>query len=399
MYPVIRIGTWEIYTYGLFLALGILAAVVLFRVLCAKKKVADNTYNFYATAGIAAIAVGLFSALLYQSVYNWIESGFTDFELKGVTFMGGLIGGVAAFVALTLLWRRPYFKPFDAQKYDAADERAALDALGEGGDPAEREALRAAIARKDNGLIWAQRRYAVSSFFHYKVFGWVDLADLDSAAESAELAALGEGDAERKAELTEEIKRKELLRLRYERRVKNLAAQKDVRKDFWEIAEIGACCILIAHALGRIGCFLGGCCYGIETDGVWGVQFPGHAHKVYPTNLFESGFLFIMFALTLAALLADKPKGCNLIAYALSYAVFRFLLEYIRGDERGAFIPGLTPSQFQSVLLFAVGVGLLIRKILRDRRTARGGSDPDAGRGGTAEPELAEQSAAEAAKS
>ena len=62
--------------------------------------------------------------------------------------------------------------------------------------------------------------------------------------------------------------------------------------------------VVLAHAFGRIGCFFAGCCFGVPTDSFFGVIFPhGHAHDVfpdisiYPTQLFEAAFLFILFFL------------------------------------------------------------------------------------------------------
>lgn len=121
--------------------------------------------------------------------------------------------------------------------------------------------------------------------------------------------------------------------------------------------------ITLAHGFGRIGCFMGGCCYGERTNSIWGVQFPYAPYKVYPTQLFEAIFLFIIFGIT--CFLAYKKKfNYNLTIYLLGYGIFRFLIEYIRGDHRGSLIPGLTPSQFWSIILFIIGICsiFLIRK-------------------------------------
>ena len=84
---------------------GILAAVILFRVLCSKKKIPGKIYDYYATAAIASIAAGLGSAFLFQAVYNLIATG--KFEFRGLTFMGGLIGGALVFILFGLLSKRP----------------------------------------------------------------------------------------------------------------------------------------------------------------------------------------------------------------------------------------------------------------------------------------------------
>lgn len=128
--------------------------------------------------------------------------------------------------------------------------------------------------------------------------------------------------------------------------------------------DVAAPGIVLAHAWGRIGCFLGGCCYGAPTDSWLGVIFPpgsdaaqvyGYGVKVLPTMLFESAFLFILFVV-----LFFFVKKHHMNYYLISYGVFRFLIEYLRGDDRGAsFFNFLSPSQLISVLMIIVGVLLI----------------------------------------
>jgi phosphatidylglycerol:prolipoprotein diacylglycerol transferase len=133
--------------------------------------------------------------------------------------------------------------------------------------------------------------------------------------------------------------------------------------------------ILIAHAFGRLGCFCAGCCYGIESE--WfGFVFP-HGHSagtgaVLPTQLYESAFLF----LSAYAIHTYKAfKGREFASYLTAYGVFRFLLEFLRGDDRGSIIGLFTlhgniypsPSQYLSLAMVAIGVYLLTRKARADR--------------------------------
>lgn len=132
-----------------------------------------------------------------------------------------------------------------------------------------------------------------------------------------------------------------------------------------DILSIIAVMITIAHAFGRIGCFLAGCCYGKETSSVLGVQFPHLDSPVYPTQLFEASFLLILFSVLLFLILKYRFKyGMQL--YAICYGVFRFLIEYLRGDPRGSFIPGISPSQFWGLVLIVVGVvtWIIMHKVL-----------------------------------
>ena len=123
-----------------------------------------------------------------------------------------------------------------------------------------------------------------------------------------------------------------------------------------EILKIAPSAICAGHGIGRIGCFLNGCCYGIETDAWYGVLFPGHAHKVIPTQLFEMAFLLIL-AVILGFLAFKEVTFYTMPIYLLSYGIFRFLLEFIRGDERGQ-LQGLSPSQYWCILLIASAVVL-----------------------------------------
>lgn len=136
-----------------------------------------------------------------------------------------------------------------------------------------------------------------------------------------------------------------------------------------EVLTIAPASITIAHAFGRLGCFFAGCCYGKPTDSFLGVRFPGQLHKVYPTQLFESLFLFLLFGVLFY--LARKRRSYQAFAiYLFAYGVFRFLIEFIRGDHRGAFIGSLSPSQTLSLVMIVGSVGLwfLMERLVRSYR-------------------------------
>lgn len=134
-----------------------------------------------------------------------------------------------------------------------------------------------------------------------------------------------------------------------------------------DVCIIAPACITIAHAFGRIGCFLAGCCYGIETDSIFGVQFPGMHTHVYPTQLFEAIFLFILSGLLFY--LGYKKKFLYTFSiYTFSYGVFRFLIEFIRGDDRGAYFLSLSPSQWFSILAIISSFIIFIYFSLRYKR-------------------------------
>ncbi len=133
--------------------------------------------------------------------------------------------------------------------------------------------------------------------------------------------------------------------------------------------------ILLGHFIGRVGCFMAGCCYGRTTDSWIGVRFidpetgERMAEKVIPTNLIEAVFLFAAFVVLLIIYL-KKRHPYNLPLYMILYGIFRFVIEYFRGDERGSFVPGMSPSQFWSLLMVIAAIPLIfvLKKAWAKRR-------------------------------
>jgi phosphatidylglycerol:prolipoprotein diacylglycerol transferase len=119
---------------------------------------------------------------------------------------------------------------------------------------------------------------------------------------------------------------------------------------------------MLGAAVGRVGCFLAGCCHGRPTDAAWGVRFPRLEGPVHPTQLYDAAA-----ALALGLLLAWRwPRrrfaGENIGLLLVGYPLLRSLTEFFRGDaERGAFGP-LSTSQWLSVPLLLVGLLLLRRR-------------------------------------
>lgn len=133
------------------------------------------------------------------------------------------------------------------------------------------------------------------------------------------------------------------------------------KKRFFEIADIAACSITVAHAIGRIGCLMAGCCHGKPTFAWFGIKMlvNGQMVKVVPTQLFESIFLFAMFAY-LFMRIKDKQTYCLQI-YMCMYGVWRFIIEYLRADYRGSTVVDmLTPSQLTSIIMIIAGFLLIL---------------------------------------
>ena len=101
------------------------------------------------------------------------------------------------------------------------------------------------------------------------------------------------------------------------------------------------------HGIARIGCLFAGCCYGRElTAGAFSFRFP------YPA--LESVFLF-----ALVFLLIRRRPARPLLVYCTAYPIFRFFAEFLRGDDRGVLIPGISLSVSQQISL-AILAGVLV---------------------------------------
>jgi phosphatidylglycerol:prolipoprotein diacylglycerol transferase len=113
----------------------------------------------------------------------------------------------------------------------------------------------------------------------------------------------------------------------------------------------------VAISIGRIGCFVGGCCYGTPTSLPWGIRFPTVDELPrHPTQLYESLFHAVA-AVVLAGLVDRKRFSGNLIKlYLIAYASFRFLTEFIRPEVR--MVVGLTAYQW-ACLVIVVGFAYL----------------------------------------
>lgn len=122
--------------------------------------------------------------------------------------------------------------------------------------------------------------------------------------------------------------------------------------------------LLFGTFVGRIGCFLGGCCYGRATDLPWGVVFPdGHesnGHAVHPVQLYDAAFGLVGLVAFIVLYPRRRFGGEMFCAYVASYAAFRFCTEMFRADsDRGLWLGGLV-STSQLVALVTLPVTLFI---------------------------------------
>jgi phosphatidylglycerol:prolipoprotein diacylglycerol transferase len=115
--------------------------------------------------------------------------------------------------------------------------------------------------------------------------------------------------------------------------------------------------VAAAVAIGRLACFVGGCCYGAPTQLPWGVVFPRvDALPRHPTQLYESLFHAVMLLFFFRIQRTEFLRGQRIKAYILLYAVYRFFSEFLRPEPRIA--GGLTIYQFASLSIIVLFVTL-----------------------------------------
>lgn len=130
------------------------------------------------------------------------------------------------------------------------------------------------------------------------------------------------------------------------------------KKNMITFTDLMAPCFCLAHAGGRVGCLMAGCCYGMEYTGPCAVVLDGVSRL--PTQIMEAIFLVILSAVLIAVYLKKPRRGVVTGLYMTIYAVWRFVIEFFRADYRGNVGP-LSTSQFISLFILAFGVYLLIK--------------------------------------
>lgn len=151
-----------------------------------------------------------------------------------------------------------------------------------------------------------------------------------------------------------------------------------MRIDMLTAFDVYAPVLALSLSIGRIGCFMGGCCFGRTTILPWGVSFPrdspayisqlkaglitsdfNHTLPVHPTQIYEVVFGIALFIFLLWSERNRRIDGFLLFIYLISYAVFRFFIEFLRGDDRGNFL-SLSYPQIFAILLFIFGITAMV---------------------------------------
>ena len=179
--------------------------------------------------------------------------------------------------------------------------------------------------------------------------------------------------------------------------IASVIVMKVYKLPWWRTADAFAPGIAIGQAIGRLGCFSAGCCWGKPTTAWCGVHFSEKGHEItgvptmvrhladpiqqnvwaerlggllapirlHPTQIYEAAATLLIFVILLFVYRKRQFHGQVIIVYAMLYAVARFIIEYWRDDPRGEFFD-LSTSQFIAVVLF---IGAIIAYFWRWRTT------------------------------
>jgi phosphatidylglycerol:prolipoprotein diacylglycerol transferase len=131
-------------------------------------------------------------------------------------------------------------------------------------------------------------------------------------------------------------------------------------------ADVFAPAIALGHAIGRLGCFCAGCCWGLECHLPWAVTFRDPAANditgvplnvpLHPTQLYESLAEFLIFGLLYWRIRKPHGKGAIIGLYLMLYGGVRFVVEFYRYHEQGnLWHNGLDTAQVISLALVALG--------------------------------------------
>jgi phosphatidylglycerol:prolipoprotein diacylglycerol transferase len=141
------------------------------------------------------------------------------------------------------------------------------------------------------------------------------------------------------------------------------------RLDFRQLADLIAPSIALGQAMGRLGCFAAGCCYGAPSTAPWACTFTSKDSlaplgvPLHPTQIYESAATFGIFIALLIMRKSKRFAGQLFWYYLLFYSVARFIIEFYRGDPRGWAIPGvLSIAQAIGIPAVLLALFMLLRR-------------------------------------
>ncbi len=149
----------------------------------------------------------------------------------------------------------------------------------------------------------------------------------------------------------------------------------------WPTADVLAPGVVIGQAIGRLGCFAAGCCFGKPASVPWAVTFTDvyAARQVgtpmdtalHPTQIYESLACFLIFFVLVWLAPRKSFHGQVVLSYAVLYSIFRFTVEFFRGDpDRGSVFGGLLSTSQLIALLLVLTSALVFPYVRRTQRVA-----------------------------
>lgn len=143
-----------------------------------------------------------------------------------------------------------------------------------------------------------------------------------------------------------------------------LIVAKRGKTGFWAIADALSPSLALGYAIGRIGCFLVGDDYGIQSNLPWAMSFPKGLpptnQTVHPTQLYEVIAMTVVFVIIWSLRKKPAPAGWLFSVYLILAGFERFLIEFVRSTTPSP-IPHLSVAQITAVAVIAVGVIKLIQ--------------------------------------
>ena len=132
---------------------------------------------------------------------------------------------------------------------------------------------------------------------------------------------------------------------------------------FGYLADVISPGIILAQAIGRVGCTLNGCCYGVETHLPWAIvythpeSFGPIGVPVHPTQIYELIYNLIVFAVLLSLRGRFRPDGSLFLIYLTLYSLWRFGIGFIRDGT--PFLFGLHEAQFIALIVLIITITLM----------------------------------------
>jgi phosphatidylglycerol:prolipoprotein diacylglycerol transferase len=143
----------------------------------------------------------------------------------------------------------------------------------------------------------------------------------------------------------------------------------------WTTADVLAPAVALGQAVGRLGCFAAGCCYGTPTQLPWAIRFTDiNAERqvgtrlgelLHPTQIYESLTVLAIFVFLWWLAPRKRFQGQVALAYVFLYSLARFTIEFVRGDvDRGLLFGGtLSTSQLIAIPLVIAATWLYLRRM------------------------------------